>query len=64
MSLGSNASLVYSGMLGGKSVLKVSGSTANIVLTANSTVNSDIADSSHANDVILGGTGETVTVDV
>jgi hypothetical protein len=71
MPFGANSFLVYSQSQGGKAVMRFVGTSANVIVQANSTVNSDIADSNHANDAILAAdicgvffsiTGNTATV--
>jgi hypothetical protein len=53
MALNANVVLLRSTVRGGRATLLFTGS-ANAIVQANSTVNSDIADASHANDAITG----------
>lgn len=67
MALNANSVLVFSANRGGKSVVRFLGSSANVIVTGNSTVNADITDTTQqfANDQIkschLSGAWWTVT---
>lgn len=54
MALNANTTLIYSASQGGKALLRFTGTSANVIVSANSTVNADISDANHLNDQISG----------